>query len=385
MDGRSLALFAVVALAGCNGVTTSNSTPEGTGTAVAQTTTATVKRQDVTGYDFFSGKMVIPDTAQANASSPFDTPVEAVPVTLGKIVEKGQTLVKLTIPGADEATTQAKADLSSAKSSLSTQKAANSGPVDQAKQALADAKTAEQQAKDTVANGGTADVDAATQARVQAEQDLQTAEQQLNQNLQGSKTDVNETAEELAMVRADARKGLVRAPISGTIVALTAKPGMAAKANDTLATIINFAAVRIQGSVPAAMKDQVVPGAHVIIAMNGASSEPVDGRVLNVTVAPPSAGQRSGGYLAEIRFTNPRQIITPAQTIKSIGVRTGQDRNVLVVPANAVIKSNGKSMVKVQKNGNWVDTPVETGLSDDVVTEIKSGLNEGDTVQVPGS
>src|ERR1700722_16731017 len=141
MDGRILALLALSAVAGCNsGVVTNSSPSESSAVVTAQPTTATAKRQDLVGYDFFNGKMVIPDTAQANASSPYDTPVEAVPVTLGKIVEKGQTLVKLTIPGADEATTQAKADLSSAKSTLSTQKSDASGPVDQAKQELADAQ-----------------------------------------------------------------------------------------------------------------------------------------------------------------------------------------------------------------------------------------------------
>ncbi|MEQ1934068.1 MAG: hypothetical protein ABL962_09335, partial [Fimbriimonadaceae bacterium] len=67
----------------------------------AKVTTDTVKRQDLTGYNFFDGKLVIPDSAQGIAFSPYDTPIVSVSTGLGKKVDRGQQIVKLEIPGAD--------------------------------------------------------------------------------------------------------------------------------------------------------------------------------------------------------------------------------------------------------------------------------------------
>lgn len=367
-----------VMIAGCTPVVSSSET-----TGPPSSTTDTVKRQDLVGYSFFDGKLVVPATAQAAAFSPFETPVESVPVGVGKYVEKGQTIVKLTIPGSDEAATAAKANVNSAQASLSDERANASQPVKDAQKALDDAKAAEQLAKDTVANGGTADVDGATAARVQAERALKDAQRQLNETLQPSKDALNASAAQLQLIRADARKGFVKAPISGTVVTLEAKPGMTAQANQTLATIVNFEAARVQGTVPPELKDLVQKGSPVIIAMDGVSSSLLDGRVLETKVIPPSEGQTSPGYVAVIRFEKPRQqMVQPTMSVKRVGVKTGEVKNALVVPVGAVINEGQQAYVNVQSGSGWTKTPVTTGISDGALIEIKSGLTEGAVVRV---
>lgn len=377
----AIALAVSAMIAGCNPpMTAETSNP-----AAPSYTTDTVKRQDITGYSFVDGKLVIPTTAQASAFSPYDTPVESVSVITGKYVRRGQPIIKLTIPGVDEAKSMAKADAASAKSNLSTAKTSASAPVDQAKQELADAQAAEKRARDTVASGGSADVDAAVQARVQAEENLRQAQQQLNETVQPQKEALAQSNAELQSVREDARKGIVRAPISGTVVTLGAKPGTQATANTPLATIIDFEAARVQATIPADLKDDATYGAHVAIFMSGASSAPVDGIVDKVTVAPPVSGQASSGYVAEIRFANPRQMLQPSTSVNRIGVKTGSVENALVVPVGAVVQKNGQAVVMVKNGEQWVETPVATGLTDGVVMEIRSGLSEGQEVQVAQS
>lgn len=382
----SLAVLALgIVLTGCNAglpTTASNQTP--TAVAGEQAQTATVKRQDVTGYSFFSGKLVVPPDAQATAFSPFDTSVEAVPVNVGTHVLRGQTVVKLTIPGADEAANAAKANVKSAEATYSQEKASVTPAVQQAQQALDEARANEKSARDVAASGGSADVDAATQARITAEENLAQAKAQANQSLQPTKTAIAQSAAQLAAIRADARKGIVRAPISGTLVRVDASPGMAASANQVLATVVNFSEARVEGTVPPDLKDEVTKGTRVTITL-GASTTPVSGRVEKVTVIPPPGpSQPSPGYLAVIRFTDPDDVTRPDVAVKSIGVQTGSVKDALVVPVGAITQQNGHSYVKVQRGNSWVSTPVETGLSDGVVVEIKSGLNEGDVVQVVG-
>jgi len=376
---RGFPLIGLVALmAGCNpatsGAPTSDTSP--------MPTSAVAKRQDLTGYTFFNGKLIIPSAAQATAYSPYDTPVISVMTTTGKYVARGEPIVKLTIPGADQAANQANANATVANAALSDQKNLASGPVKAAQQALQDAQTAEKAAQDTVANGGTADVAAATQARIDAQTALQQAQQQMQQTLEPAKQVATASAAQVQEAKADAAQGIVRSPISGTIVALEAQPGMDAKARQELATVIDFSAVRIQANVPPELKGVVVRGTHVIVSMSGPSSEPLDGRVLSVKVTPPASGETSSGYLAEIRFTNPQSMARPSTSVQRVGIKTGEVKGALVVPVGAVTSQGGQSTVKVQKGSDWVSTNVVTGISDGNLIEIKSGLTEGDVVQV---
>ncbi len=62
---------------------------------------------------------------------------------------------------------------------------------------------------------------------------------------------------------------------------------------------------------------------------------------------------------------------------------TGEVKDVVSVPSDAVDKDeSGKPIVNVLKSGEWIPTVVEVGLSGGGYTEIKSGVEEGDTVQV---
>lgn len=55
--------------------------------------------------------------------------------------------------------------------------------------------------------------------------------------------------------------------------------------------------------------------------------------------------------------------------------------NVVTVPKSAIVKEEGASFVYVQEGDRNVYTPVQTGMSDGVYTEILSGVQEGDRVR----
>ncbi|MBV6457291.1 MAG: hypothetical protein HONBIEJF_00399 [Fimbriimonadaceae bacterium] len=371
-------LFAATALGGC-----ASPMMEGkNGGATAEVTTDVVKRQDLTGYSFFDGKLMIPEGAKATVHSPYDTPVLSVSTSVGKEVRRGEPIVKLEIPGAEAAEAAAQAYASSVRSDYSAQKQENSQPVVDAKRVLATARAQEKAARDTVASGGEADVEFWTQARRDAEAALADAQAELNRSLQPSKDSLNQAAIVLRAAREDIAKGIVRAPISGTIVSLEAKPGLRAEANQTLATIINYNAVRVQALAPPELKDYVVPGAAAIVALTGVNSNPVDGKIVDVSVAPPSEGQASPGYLTVIKLLNTNAIVQPSVDVKRVGVKTQTVKDALVIPVGAVEVKDGKSMVKVKSGEDWIDTAIETGISDGALIEVKSGLQEGAVVRV---
>ncbi len=376
----SLLFFAFLALGGC-------AVPVGTGSGheakPAQFTTDVVKRQNLIGYSFFDGKMVIPATAIATAYSPYDAPVAEVLTQLGKRVQRGAPIVKLTIQGADEAAKAAKADLSASRTSYIAQKGDTAQPVQDAQNALKAARANELETRNAIASGGEGDMAYATSMRVDAETALAAAKQIQRQALAPTKNAMDSASSLLADAHQDAKKGIVRAPISGTVTSLDAKPGLAATAKQSLAVIVNFSQVNIQGLVPAELKDLVKKHSPVIIAMTGKSSDPIDGTVTDIDVVPPSAGQTGNGYMALIMMKNPGALIQPNNLVRRIGVRSGSANGVLTVPQLAIHQTNGKATVTLKSGDAWIETPITTGISDGALTEVKSGLKEGSEVRIP--
>jgi multidrug efflux pump subunit AcrA (membrane-fusion protein) len=80
------------------------------------------------------------------------------------------------------------------------------------------------------------------------------------------------------------------------------------------------------------------------------------------------------------------QTVTPGQVIVSIESTGGSVSNALVVPSSSVITDNGQSFVYVKSAAAPVKTAVTTGLtSDSGMTEITSGLSEGEEVLTFGT
>lgn len=347
----------------------------------SETSVTAVKRQALTGYTFFDGKLVVPASASAVTYSPYSTQVVEVYTVAGKEVEKGQVIAKLEIPGADSAKAAAKAQTQSAGAAYSAEVADKSGPVRDAQKALDEARAAEKAARDVVAQGGDADIDTAVQARVDAERALAEAKRQLADETRAARDSVASAQSTLAAVKEAERKGLVLAPISGTVVSLEAKPGMSAQSNQALATVVNFNAVRVQGFLPAELKDKVKKGTDVLVAFNGVSSDPVDGEVLEVSVAPPKEGQASGVYLAVIAFKNPGALVQPGATVKRVGVKSGYVEDALVVPVTAVHGEGADTWVEVKEDSTWSKRKVTLGITDGALVQVVSGLKEGEQVK----
>lgn len=370
------AVLALSILTGCKATVAS---------AEKKATTATVAKQDLIGYGFFEGKVIAPPGSQATVTSSFDVAISEVLTSIGKRVGRGETIIKMNMPDVQTSLAIAQGNLKAAETAYAAAKASNDAPVREATKNLEDARAAEKQARLDVQNGMPADLESAVATRKSAEEALAVAIAGRNSMVVSEKQAVDLAAEYLKEVRSGAKVANIRAPISGTIISLEAKPGLIVKPNQALATIIDLGSIRIQGVAPAALKDHAVKGKKVLIALNGVNTTPFDGTIKDVTVMPPDQGQESPGYTVVIDFDNSKGLVQSGTEIKRLGIETGQVENVLVVPVNAVkTDKNGKSTVMVQTGSEWVSTPVEIGLSDGVMTEIKSGLKESDVVKLEG-
>lgn len=171
----------------------------------------------------------------------------------------------------------------------------------------------------------------------------------------------------------------VTAPIEGEISQIMVRPGDTISTGTTLLSISDRRSFRLTIEVDELEIDPVVTGLTSNITYESLPGLRMEGKVISIAqVAVISGGVAS--YPVEIDVPPHPQLregITASVQIE-VARRTG----VLVVPAEAVITADGKSTVRVVTEGGLDNRQVETGLSDGAVTEILSGLSEGDEVVI---
>jgi len=178
---------------------------------------------------------------------------------------------------------------------------------------------------------------------------------------------------------------MIRAPISGTVMALNAQPGKEV-GNDRapVATIIDLSALQVQAQANAEQATALRRGMPVTLTFRELPGQSFNGEVHSITTA--AGGPLQGDhYVAVITFKNDRGLVKPEMTA-AVAVQTGSGHDVLAVPSEAVDQDqNGHPVVNVVRGGRHQAQVVEVGISDGHYTAIKSGLKEGETVEVTPS
>lgn len=188
-------------------------------------------------------------------------------------------------------------------------------------------------------------------------------------------------------------------PIDGTVVALVVQEGQTVSANQSIPTIVQVANLRQMLN-----KMQIAEGDRSKVAAGQTLhfttlSEPERTRQTVLDSVDPGLTAMSQG-----RYTNlgdnggsavyyyARATVANEDGKLAIGMTTqneitvGQAENVLAVPAMAVRSRDGRRHVRIlHDDGSSAEHTVETGISDGTLTEIRSGLEEGQTVIVSES
>ncbi|MCK2218907.1 biotin/lipoyl-binding protein [Actinomadura sp. ATCC 31491] len=89
-------------------------------------------------------------------------------------------------------------------------------------------------------------------------------------------------------------------------------------------------------------------------------------------------------YPVTVTFTEVPDEVRLGQTA-TVEVVTGRAENVVTVPSTAISTSGGQTTVTVLKDGRQSRTPVEVGVQGTTLTEIRSGVSEGDQIVPPVS
>ena len=182
---------------------------------------------------------------------------------------------------------------------------------------------------------------------------------------------------------------LVRSSVSGLILDIPVKVGNTVinsnTFNDgtTIATVADMDDLIFDGNIDETEVGRLHLGLPVIITVGALQDLHFDAALEYIA---PKATESGGTNLFEIKATVkvPSDVTIRSGYSANAEIELQRVENVLTIPESAIQFEDEKTFVYVLKeDGTYENRPVETGLSDGVNIEIKSGLSLGEKVRGP--
>ena len=228
------------------------------------------------------------------------------------------------------------------------------------------------------------EIGAASQLEIdQAELSLQTALAQRNSTLaqleagmQSYKSNVEQLAAVLEHVDA---KGNVIAPISGTVISLSASEGGFISASAPVAVIDGVDRMEVAVSVSEALVPKLSRGDEVDLSISSLGVQTV-GTIKSIDLA---ASMQTKLYSVTVTIGEDIPGLLSGM-FADVSFRTDTSANTIVIPTEAILTSNGVQYVFVVENETARYVEISAGLTGNGVTEVTSGLKAGDMLVTVG-
>jgi membrane fusion protein, copper/silver efflux system len=172
----------------------------------------------------------------------------------------------------------------------------------------------------------------------------------------------------------------ITAPAGGVISELMVRAGMMVAPGMTLARINGLGTVWLEAALPEAQAATIQPGQAVEARFPALPGEVVKGRVAAIL---PEGNRETRTLRVRIELPNPRQRLK-AGLFAQVSLR-GPQRDALVVPAEAVIRTGKRTLVYLaEQPGRFRPVEVEIGEQVGERIVVRSGLAAGQQVVASG-
>lgn len=175
---------------------------------------------------------------------------------------------------------------------------------------------------------------------------------------------------------------ILQAPFNGRITDVKAVVGQISNPSMALVTIANLQTVQAVLGVETEDVGSLEKGQLVNISVPNVFPERIF--IGKVSWIGKSIYPSTQTFNVGITIANKRLLLQPGMYAGG-KVRVDVHENVVIVPKQAVLPSNGKRIVFVVRNNFAVKRWVETGFSNNREVEIRRGLKDGDMVVVVGN
>ena len=343
-------------------------------TAQAQSRSTPVRRATVTETISAAGTLASSYTGAANFATAGK--VTSIDVKVGDVVSAGQKLATVDSTQAAKQLQVAKANLSVAQDSLDSAEDAEDTP--------ATGQNSQNSSAQSAANSVTS-----AQAKLdQAELDVQTAQETLDNTTlyapgAGTVTAVN------GSVGQQSSSGSSSSSSQSTSSSGSGQGGQgssnssaatssASTSSSGFITITNMSGLVVNTSVAEIDVSKVKAGQKATVTLNALPDKPVQATVSSINLTPTTSGSVVS-YGAQLALTDPPDGLRPGQSA-SVVITVASAENALSVPAAAVTTAGSTNVVTVQENGQNVTRQVQVGIRGESTVQITSGLTEGENV-----
>ena len=228
---------------------------------------------------------------------------------------------------------------------------------------------------------------AITTAQQQADTSLRNAQSAVANipfNLQSASVSVQNAQTAVDTAKANLDAAVLTAPTAGVVASVANQVGEFVSGGNTNSAFIVLTSTNtmvLHGTIGEADISKLKLGQVSNVTVDAIASAKMTGRVISLDpVATISQGVPV--YGVDIAIDVPADGVKAGMT-GTANVILASKQNVLVVPNTAIRSVNGQRGVQVLKGGEIVETPAQFGLSNDTLTEVVSGLAEGDTIVIP--
>jgi len=171
--------------------------------------------------------------------------------------------------------------------------------------------------------------------------------------------------------------------VAGVIVSISAQAGENVTSASTTGFIVvaNTSSMALHGTIGEADIVKLKAGQVATVTVDAVGTEKMTGKVTSLD---PVATIASGVpvYGIDVTIDLPSASVRPGMS-GTANVIIASSPNALTVPNLAVKTASGRRYLTVMKDGQQVDTAVTFGLANDTVTEVLTGVQEGDVVVLP--
>lgn len=216
------------------------------------------------------------------------------------------------------------------------------------------------------------------------------ASSQYTVDITGVDSDVEDAKETLADAKealeefeAFVGDGTIYAEYTGTVTAVGYAAGDELSSSTSVASYTDESSVVMEVSVSQEDITDMAVGDAVIIELLAYEGREFMGQILSMDTSV-SSGSSTVSYTVSVVFTEDTTGVYADMTGEVTFIEERAE-DVLYISSKAIIEQDGVSFVKRKDaDGNVEQVEVTTGFTDGVNVEIKSGLNEGDTVLIEG-
>ena len=201
--------------------------------------------------------------------------------------------------------------------------------------------------------------------------------------------EVNVASAKVALSQAEQRlaDATIAAPFDGFVSKLDVEEGDEVERRTNIMVVVDTSVVELDGGVDEIDVLETKVGAKASVKIDALPDQEIVGQVSSIA-AEPSSGQGTGPggggivtYPVTIRLTVPEGVDLPSGLSAVASITVSEERDVLLVPLDALRGAfDSPTLNVVMADGEIVEKPVTLGNSDDFLTVVASGVEEGDMI-----